>query len=465
MTERRVHSLRKRLAYGLLSNSLSKVVTTLSQLIGVPIFLHFWGVKLYGEWILLNAIPTYLNLSDMGFGSAAGNEMTILEAQGKREEVIQTFQSVWVLITCTTFAAGLLSFLFVPILPLQRWLHLTQLTSAETTWITLLLVASVVLGMQEQLFQCAFRCVGQYAYGTFIKAVIQFCSFASVAVAVALHANPVQAAAVYAGVNGCGTVTIWLFLRRSIPWIHLGWSKARWSIIRALASPAFSFLGFPIGNAISLQGILFVVNATLGSTGVVVFGVTRTASRVALQLLQMVNNAVWPELSAAYGAGDLALTRRLHRRACQAAFAISWMIVLAMLLVGPWLIRVWTHRSIVPGRPLLALMLLAVVINSFWMTSSTLLAAINRHQRLALYYLIGTSSSLLLALYLTRIWGVDGAAVSMLISELVMVTYVFPTTLALVEDTPKAFALAMFQPIQGVGVQQVVRSLGYRSSR
>ena len=33
-----------------------------------------------GEWILLNTIPSYLGLSDVGFGSVAGNEMTMLAA-------------------------------------------------------------------------------------------------------------------------------------------------------------------------------------------------------------------------------------------------------------------------------------------------------------------------------------------------------------------------------------------------
>jgi len=458
------HGLRKRVAYGLLSNVFGKVVVAISQLIGVPIFLHFWGKEMYGEWLLLNALPTYLGLSDMGFGSAAGNEMTILESQGKRGEVIETFQSIWVLITLASGIAGLLSFLIIPLIPLQHWLHLTQLTPKATTWISLLLVGALVLGMQEQLFQSAFRCVGQYAYGTFVKAVIEFASFTGVAVAVVFGATPVQAAIAYAAINVCGTIAIWLLLRRSIPWVHLGWRHARWPVIRKLASPAFSFLGFPIGNAIGIQGILFVINATLGAVGVVLFGVTRTASRLAFQLLQTVNNTVWPELSAAFGAGDISLTRRLHRRACQAAFAVSWFMVLVMIAAGPWLIRLWTHNKVSPTRGLIGLLLLAIVFNSFWKTSSTLLVAINRHQKLAGLYLIGTSASLVLAIYLTRLWGVNGAAVSLLVSEMVLMFYVLPVTLALVEDTPRAFARAMFQPIKGLSFQQIMRSLGYGST-
>jgi len=103
--------------------------------------------------------------------------------------------------------------------------------------------------------------------------------------------------------------------------------------------------------------------------------------------------------------------------------------------------------------------------NCLWTTSSTLLFAINRHQKLAVLYLVGTSASLVLAVYHTRLWGVDGAALSLLVSELVMVRYVFPTTLALVEDTPRGFIRAMFEPIRGISFQQIARSLSCRSSR
>jgi hypothetical protein len=70
------HSLKRRLLAGFGANTFSRLSTTLTQIFSVPVFLSHWGVHLYGEWILLNTIPSYLGLSDVGFGSVAGNEMT-----------------------------------------------------------------------------------------------------------------------------------------------------------------------------------------------------------------------------------------------------------------------------------------------------------------------------------------------------------------------------------------------------
>lgn len=77
-------SIKRRLIAGFGAGTFSRLMTTLIQIVGVPIFLLHWGTALYGEWLLLNTIPAYFALSDIGFGSVAGNEMTMLVAAEKK---------------------------------------------------------------------------------------------------------------------------------------------------------------------------------------------------------------------------------------------------------------------------------------------------------------------------------------------------------------------------------------------
>ena len=77
-------ALRSRLTKGLGGEVYARLVTVLVQLAGVPIFLHAWGAPLYGEWLILAAIPWYLTMSDAGFARAGTNEMTMLVARDER---------------------------------------------------------------------------------------------------------------------------------------------------------------------------------------------------------------------------------------------------------------------------------------------------------------------------------------------------------------------------------------------
>jgi hypothetical protein len=78
-------SVARRLISSFGATILGPAVTVLVQLVNVPVMLRFWGPELYGEWLLLSAIPTYLLLTDMGFGNVAGSDMTIRVNAGDRE--------------------------------------------------------------------------------------------------------------------------------------------------------------------------------------------------------------------------------------------------------------------------------------------------------------------------------------------------------------------------------------------
>jgi len=437
-------STKRRLFLGFVSNWISKLATTIVQLIQVPVFLHFWSVPLYGEWMIVTAIPSYLNVSNFGFGNVAGNEMSMMTARGDREGALRVFQSCWWLITIICSACIVLLGLALYYTPAARLLKLHAIDASDTKWIIFYLGCSVLLGQLEALLQSAYRCVGRYPYGSFLKSVFSLGAFAAMIVPVCLGGGARVTALVFASANAFFTILLCFMVRRDLPWIRYGWTHASFDEIRRLTGPAFAFMAFPIGNALNLQGTLMAVGYALGPTAVVIFGTARTVSRVALQLVQMVNNTFWPEMSSAFGTNDVALIRTLHRRACQMGLVIAVLIVGAMMTLGPWFLTHWTGGHVPPSRDLLSILLMVVVAYSLWSTSSTLLAAVNKHQKLAAWYLFGTSITVVLTYFLAKYFGLLWAAASLLVSELVMNTYVLPATLKLSHDTFPAFVASMF---------------------
>src|SRR6202453_4582795 len=223
-------SLKRRLIAGFGANTFSRLSTTLTQIFSVPVFLSHWGVHLYGEWILLNTIPSYLGLSDVGFGSVAGNEMTMLAAAQNFDQALVVFQSVWVLTTVITSLLGLLLISAVWFLPLGAWLHMHAISAPDARLIILLLGLAVLLGMQETLFQAAFRCVGKYPLGTMAKSLVVLAAFLSTMVGVFLGLPPVPVALLYALTNALGVFALWILLRREVPWIRFGIQHAQWGV-------------------------------------------------------------------------------------------------------------------------------------------------------------------------------------------------------------------------------------------
>jgi O-antigen/teichoic acid export membrane protein len=438
------NNLRLRLVKGIGANAFGQIVTVIIQLVSVPLFLQAWGVELYGEWLTLSTIPSIFSMSDIGFASVAANEMTMEVAKGNRKNALDIFQSTWLFISSVSFAIILSVLAVIWFIPIQNWLNINKLSRYEVIGIVITLTLHVLIGLQTSLLQAGFRCEGNYARGTLLGSITRLSEYTILSVIAYLGAVPLVAAAFFLAARLIGTIFIWLELRKRSPWINYGWKAASLTTVKRLSRPAIAFMGLPLGHAFNNQGILTVVAITLGSKAVVIFSTLRTLSRLALQVMNIMNNAVWPELSVAFGIGDLDTARKLHRRSCQISVWLSFVFVVFLLLTGSWIIKVWTHGKINVDMKLFIIMLSTIVGNSFWSTSSCVLMATNHHQGLALRFMLSTGFSVILASYLTPIFGLNGTATSVLFTEVVMSMYVMNASLNLLNDYFSSFLNSLF---------------------
>jgi O-antigen/teichoic acid export membrane protein len=267
--------------------------------------------------------------------------------------------------------------------------------------------------------------------------------FGAIVVVVIMGGTPAAAAIAFLGTSAFGFGISWLVLRRAVTWASFRPVRPRLEPIRGLIGPGLAFIAFPASNAISIQGFTIVVGSILGSAALVVFATTRTATRVALQVLISINMSIWPELSRSVGSGHFEEARTIQRRAVQLAVVASASLMITLFVIGPTGIRWWTRGFVDPPVPLLAILLVVIVANTFWFTLTTALVATNRHARMAIVYLASTTLALLLSIPLSSAFGLMGTAVALLAIDVGMIVYVLPAALRVVEDTPRGFLGAL----------------------
>jgi O-antigen/teichoic acid export membrane protein len=293
----------RRLIVGFATNLVSKAASTVMQLVQLPVLFHFWGRTLFGVWGVLTALPWYLAFQNTGFGSVAGNEMTMLMAREDQDGALRVFQSCWWLISIMMGVMGMLMCVALWLLPMAKLLNLEAISEHDTSWALFWLGIAVLFGQLEQLLQSAYRCVARYSYGNFLKSCLSLAAFCAQLVPVVMGYGPRTTAKVFALANITVTLILCFKVRRDIPWINYGWKHASFAEIKRLTRPSLAFMGFPLGNALNLQGSVLAVNYALGPDALAIFIPARTVSRIALQMVEMVKNTVWPELSIAFGAG------------------------------------------------------------------------------------------------------------------------------------------------------------------
>jgi O-antigen/teichoic acid export membrane protein len=436
-------SSRKRLVAGFWATALGSLVTLLVQVVSVPLFLHYWGSHLYGEWLIMSAVPMYLSVSDMGFGSVAGNDMAIRIAAQDHAGALETFQSTWVLVTVLSLAAGVIAVCCILTTPLVWWLQLHTLSPWDAH-LSLIMLSFYSLGvLQASLLLSGFRSDGQYPLGALLTNIIRFAENAAVLGLLMTRSGPVRVAFALAAVRWTGTLFVSMMLRYKVRWLRYGYAHATRQRVSSLTRPSFAFMAFPVGNALSVQGMTLLIGMMMGPVAVATFGPMRTLSRLPYQVIDSIKNAVWPELSFAYGAQKWDLARKLHRSSCQVALWFALIAVLGLAVAGPAYFRIWTQGRVTMDVPCFYVLLLVVVASSLWNTSSAVSVAANRHESLALQYVVGTAASLLLGFFLLGHFGLMGAALALLASDLWMGSFVVRASNKLLDDHTTDFARSM----------------------
>ena len=441
------NSVVQRLVRGLGAGLYGQATVIVIQLAGVPILLHYWHPQLYGEWLILFAIPAYLSITDLGFSQSAGNDMAARVARGDRAGALAVFQSLTALVLLLAVAGVLIAGAATLTLPIGNWLHVATLSTRDVRWVLWLLAAEVLIRLLDGVSHAGFRAAGDYALHLAISYTTLLAQYASIWLLAALGHGPVAAAASFLIIRAVVTPSVGLLLIRRHRWLNFHLVIDRFSQLRALLRPALANTVLPLAQALNVQGMVLVVGAILGPLAVVVFSTLRTLTRMTLQLVLTVNHATEPELAAAWGNGDSSLFRTLYQHSLRVGLWLALAVGAGLALTGSWIVRFWTQGRVMMDAELFAWLLASAVAGALWYGGLTVLKAANRHLRAAVIYAVAAGCAVVLAAALLSITkNLAPAGMSLLLMDTVMAAYTLGAAAHLCESSAMDTVLSALNP-------------------
>lgn len=367
------------------------------QLVSVPLLIAAWGIDGFGTWAMLTALAGLLALSDLGFTFAVKNDLALRLARGDRDGARASYQSVLVLLLGSCAVLALL--IAGGVLMAWRIGWLARLSQGGEVAAAIAWLAATAGLSQFFLLGCAgLRGIGRPAEEITAAATARIAEGIAV-VTVALLGHGIASAAAAACLMravACGV--LWWRLRRLAPWLRSGLRsgvpEARRDRLRLLASPALSYLLIPLAQAGLLHAPPLLLGLMSGPTGVALYAVTRTVARAGTTAATLVNHALVPEYSYAFGAGRaqrVAALIRLHQTLIGMG-ALAYAAILAAL--GPMLIHWFSGGSVIAQSALLAAVGLSVLLEMGWTACLAPRAARNAHRRIALSAPLGAAVGL-----------------------------------------------------------------------
>lgn len=389
-------------------------VNILIQLASLPLFLSRWDVATYGSWLMLSAMPAYLSMADVGMVSTAGNRMTMEMGQGRVMHANAVFQSAFafMLLACGGFA--LLT------LPVVMLAPLPGLNTQDERLALAALVCGVLLALFGGLAESIFKATGRYALGATLSTVIRLAEWAGWITGLLIWGSFSAVALCGLAVRVAGLAFTSHVSRQNSQGLQWGLAQASMTEVKSMVKPALSFMLFPLANAISFQGVTLLVGHLFGPAVVAVFNTYRTLARVAVQITSIFSHALWAEFSRLFGQGGPAAVARLYQRSAWVGLISAVGLSAVIYVLGPFVLKVWTHGAIAFDAVLMSLLLTYAAICGVWHVPRVLLMSTNQHVGIAQWSLLAACLTFGLSYGLGAWFGISGIGLAMMLVEAAM---------------------------------------------
>lgn len=433
------------------ASSITSIINFLFQLISIPLFMKYWGIELYGEWIVLNALTAYFAMSDIGLNTVTTNEFSINYKQKKYRKCNVLFNNN------LFFIIPIFAFIFLGIIALNVFGDLSKLLnfnliSEEIAEFGLFsLILHILFVMVSNLYNSLYRATHNYSRSINIDNIVRVLEYSTLMIAVILNFSLFIIFILYPLPRFLGLI-FKIIDTKKIFRLKIGLIFFNWSELKKLFVPSLSFLSFPIGHSIILQGFILLINFTMGSSAVVIYSTMRTLINVVKSGFTVLNNSFWPEYSLAYGANDKDSMRKMHRFSVGISFYFSFFIVNFLLIFGKWIYETWTNHEIEFNSILFYLFLITLFTSTFWSASSTVLISTNNHKTYSIIYLISTFISISIAyLILTFFNSISYLPLALLIIDVLLIHAVLRQTLKILDEDINEFLKSfLIEPILSI---------------
>jgi O-antigen/teichoic acid export membrane protein len=397
------------------------LLTAISQLVLVPIFLGHWSVEEYGCWLIIQTIVSLSSIVSAGHQNYVGFEF--LKVGDKRPDEFRVLfysavpwglliASFELLVLVALIYVGFMRSTFDPHGALDEAL-LRQAFESLLLYSGLALIASVS-GL-------AGRAVAPYGYFprmTWWQTYLGLVGAITSAVAVAAGAHLLETAicSVLASLvfNIPIHIDLWRMLsRHGIRPMRPDWKAGFRNFTHSLAIALTTVL-----DIFRQQGVRVLLSSTIGISGMTAFATTRTMSNLSLQGIGTITAPVMPEIMRFLRERDAERTNAI----IGFVWALAVIVLAPVLIVFQWIMpviyHVWTRGKIGFDPMLFGLFSISLLIFAL---ARPLIAILQGNNLLKVQMYISIGNTIIAVagiLMFTGIFGVSGAATALLIAEL-----------------------------------------------
>jgi len=396
----------------------------ITQLLLPPAFLHYYGVTLYGEWIVLAGTLSYLSTLNFGITTYASNQLTILRKRAEFDHY-RELQASTLALLLVMIAIGLAILSTVFFLPLGKLLHLSAIAPKDVAFTAFFLGLQMLLNILAGYYNNLFMVV-EKAHRGLSWGIARAFSATLVCFLLTLFRTNFRYLALGQFIAVLIVTVLSIYdLKRCLGPLPLGLAGATRHTALHTLKPSGMFAMIFAQQMLTYQVPVNILQWFLGPTVVVLFNTSRTVLSSARQVLTPITNAIAPEITFSYAKRDMQKLLYIFHHSEKIVFAGIPITNLGAYLFAPIIVSLWLHRSQLFDPFTYALMALISAAISMRDHKQFFQFSTNQHQRLSMIVFFSNLLMIAVSIPLVRRFGLYGFLVAWLTSEVTQMALIY----------------------------------------
>ena len=313
----------------------------------MPITINYVSSELYGIWLTLSSIISWLSFFDVGFGLGLRNRLTTVIAHGEFQKGKIYVSTTYSILTIIFLIVGILGYYVCNIINWCSLLNISYkyqdvlLTASRIVVVTF--CASIVLKLIQNVFQ-AFQMTAAAAS---IDTISQFFSLLIIFVLTKTTFPNLNLLAIVF----CGTpIIVYLFISflmycGKFKGVAPSFSNINFKFAKSLFSLGGQFFLIQIICIILYQSVNFVISHFCGPEQVTVYNVAYKYLHCALMVFNVLISPLWSAYNDAYAKKDFKWMTSIYNKLIK--INISSIAGLALMtFLSPAVYRIWVGDTV-----------------------------------------------------------------------------------------------------------------------
>ena len=322
-------------------------VQILVQLLFIPIYLIYWNLDTYAEWILISTIPTLLMISNVGLTTYGSNLAVILASQHKKNKTNYVIQNILCFTSLLMIGIICVIFIFDAFLNFQKIFNITTISSSEFFYVLLLISLRYLIISNSSFLSSLYKINHKFHISVYIKTFFTISEVILIWV-ILIYGGQIFEVIFISFLNyTVSFFIIYILIKKEIKWLKfINLKNINLKFIKKIFYPSSSYLIGVANKGLIAQGTIIILNYFSNDMIIVLYNSLRIITNGVRHIINVMATALSPEITINFAKKKFA---KIHK---QFKFLIKYnsyvstffLILLIFFIKKPFMI--WTNYTI-----------------------------------------------------------------------------------------------------------------------